>query len=210
MPEVRTQYSSGSAAANGLVACRTCQTLLDASNTRCTHCGVRLQVRHNYSIQHTLALLFAAMIFYIPANIYPILETQFLGSVSASTIMGGVWVFILDGSYFVAFVIFFASILIPLAKMMAILWLCYRVGYTKNIKQHELTRLYHITEWIGKWSMIDVFVVAILVALVQLKGLISFEPGIAANSFATVVILTMLSALSFDSRLIWDKGKFNE
>ncbi len=94
--------------------------------------------------------------------------------------------------------------------MMAILWLCYRVRYTENIKQHELTRLYHITEWIGKWSMIDVFVVAILVALVQLKGLISFEPGIAANSFATVVILTMLSALSFDSRLIWDKGKFNE
>ena len=112
----------------------------------------------------------------------------------------------MSGSYFVAFVIFFASVIIPLAKMMAILWICTRVHYSVKLQQRELTRLYHITEWIGKWSMIDVFVVAILVALVQVKGLISFEPGIAATSFAAVVILTMLSALSFDTRLIWDKS----
>lgn len=92
-----------------------------------------------------------------------------------------------------------------MAKIVAILWLCYSVHSPGKINHYELTRLYRVTEFIGKWSMIDVFVVAILVALIQLGELMTIEPGIAASAFATVVILTMLAAHAFDVRLIWDK-----
>ncbi len=92
-----------------------------------------------------------------------------------------------------------------MAKIVAILWLCYSVHSPDKINHYELTRLYRVTEFIGKWSMIDVFVVAILVALIQLGELMTIEPGIAASAFATVVILTMLAAHAFDVRLIWDK-----
>lgn len=108
------------------------------------------------------------------------------------------------GSYPIAIVVFVASIVIPVAKMMAIIWLLLGVHLGYQHRPEVRTRMYRLTEFIGRWSMIDVFVVAVLVALVQLGGLISIQPGIATLAFAGVVVLTMLSAMNFDPRLIWD------
>jgi len=200
-----SQYSRGSAAQQGLANCHRCHLLADLSENQCPRCGAALHLRSPHSLQKTLALLCTAVLLYIPANILPIMTTRLLGDSSPSTIIGGVAVFLEHGSYFVATVIFTASVIIPMAKIIAILWLCYSVHSPGKINHYELTRLYRLTEFIGKWSMIDVFVVAILVALIQLGELMTIEPGIAASAFAMVVILTMLAAHAFDVRLIWDK-----
>lgn len=201
------RYSVGSAAEKGLVSCRRCHQLSPITTLECPRCYANLNVRVEQSIQKTLALLITAVLFYIPANLLPIMVTTLLGNQIESTILSGVILFFDQGAYFVASVIFIASIIIPVAKMIAILWLCLSVKSAHSIKKDELMTLYRITEFIGKWSMIDVFVVAILVALVQIGNLMSIKPGLAALSFAIVVILTMISARCFDSRLLWDKSE---
>jgi paraquat-inducible protein A len=200
-------YSEGSAAANGLVGCHVCHGLSDSCEEYCLDCGNKLAIRIKHSVQKTLALLIASVIFYIPANLYPIMQTNVLGNTLENSILSGVLLFLEEGAYFVAGVIFAASIIIPITKMLAIYWLCRSVMSNKPIKRHELAKLYALTEFIGKWSMIDVFVVSILVALIQLGNLMTITPGIAAASFAIVVILTMCSAQCFDSRLLWDKAQ---
>lgn len=192
------------AAEYGLASCTRCLSLTPIEEERCRLCAQTLHLRTPHSLQRTLALVVTAFLFYIPANLYPIMNTTLLGYETSSTIIGGVALFFNQGSYFVASVIFIASIIIPIAKMLIILWLCYCVKTQHAVQQKELTRIYQITEFIGKWSMIDVFVVAILVALVQITGIMSIHPGFAAQAFAIVVILTMLSAQQFDIRLIWD------
>ena len=132
------------------------------------------------------------------------MHTRLFGSDDPSTILGGVVVLWQHGSYPIAIVVFVASIVIPVAKMMAIIWLLLGVHLGYPHRPEVRTRMYRLTEFIGRWSMIDVFVVAVLVALVQLGGLISIQPGIATLAFAGVVVLTMLSAMNFDPRLIWD------
>lgn len=207
MDKRNQKFSENSAAANGLALCHECYQLTPISDKQCSRCYSPLHLRNKNSVQVTLALLLTAMLLYIPANIYPIMITKFLGSETPSTIIGGVVLFVKSGSFFVAFVIFVASIVIPIAKVVALLWLCYSVSNDKKLKKRELTRLYRITEFIGKWSMIDVFVVAILVSLVQVGNLMSVQAGIAILSFSGVVILTMVAAHQFDSRLIWDKAE---
>ena len=199
------EFVQGSASSHGLACCRTCHLLAPVTLEKCPRCRDRLYLRKPNSIQRTMAFITAAILFYIPANIYPIMSTTLLGDATPSTILGGVILFLEHGSYFVAFVIFAASVLIPLAKMIVILWLCYTTTRHSSLSRSELTKLYQITEFIGKWSMIDIFVVAILVALVQVTGIMTIDPGIAARAFAIVVILTMLAAHQFDVRLIWDK-----
>ena len=132
----------------------------------------------------------------------PILKVESITGAQANTIVGGVIQFWQTGDYPVAIIIFTASVMIPVLKILALAWLC----YAAKIGHHPLgmTRLYRVTELVGRWSMVDVFVVAILVAVVQLGSVISIHPGPAAVSFASVVILTMLAAISFDPRLIWD------
>jgi paraquat-inducible protein A len=202
--ENNTTKKNISAAELGIASCPRCLAITPITQKRCRLCDKKLHSRHPNSVQKTLALVLTAVFFYIPANIFPIMNTTMLGYKEGSTILGGVILFFEMGSYFVASVIFIASVIIPIAKMMAILWLCYSVVSRRDIKQQELTKIYQVTEFIGKWSMIDVFVVAILVALVQITGIMAIDPGIAATAFATVVILTMLSAQQFDIRLIWD------
>jgi len=201
------KYSQGSAAASDLSCCKICAQLNDAALVKCQYCGENISLRTPFSIQKTLALLLASMVFYVPANLYPIMNTTVLGAQVESTILSGILLFLDEGAYFVAAVIFIASIVIPLSKMLAIIWLCICVSSSKSIKHQELTKLYAVTEFIGKWSMVDVFVVAILVALIQVGNLMVISPGLAAISFSIVVILTMLSAQSFDSRLLWDKAE---
>ena len=192
------------ASAAGLVSCHVCLRLNEPSQAHCTRCKTRLHVRIRDSLQVTLALLITASLLYIPANIYPIMFTDQLGSSTESTILGGVVLLIEMGSIPIAAVIFFASVLVPLGKMAALYYLTWSAwrGHTGRLR--ERTWLYHLTESIGKWSMVDVFVVALLVALVQLGDLLVIRPGIAALSFAAVVIVTMLAANTFDPRLMWD------
>ncbi len=202
---VTTSFPAGTAAAEGLATCHTCYKLAPASLHDCPRCGSGLHLRSADSLQRTLALLITAVVLYIPANVLPIMTTTQLGTPEPSTILGGVVLLIHHESYPIAAVIFIASVLVPTGKMIAILWLCWSVRRGQKTSQEQRTRMYRLTEFVGKWSMTDVFVVAILVALIQLGGLLTIEAGSAAIAFGGVVILTMLSAEAFDPRLIWDQ-----
>ncbi|MGF1759548.1 paraquat-inducible protein A [Photobacterium sagamiensis] len=192
------------------VSCHTCSQLnpLPAtSHAKCNRCGSTLhRYSPNQSLQRAWALLIASAVFYIPANLYPIMYTVSLGNSEGSTILGGVVLLWQFGSYPIAMVIFLASVVIPLAKMFSLAWLyisAQRIGDRSTTQVIQRLRLYRMTELIGRWSMIDVFVVAILVALVQLHNLMAILPGPAALSFAVVVVFTMLSAMTFDPRAFW-------
>jgi paraquat-inducible protein A len=196
---------SNTAASRNLAACHTCCKLATAELHECPRCGSTLHLRKTNSLQRTLALLITATILYIPANIYPIMVTEALGTVEESTILGGVVLLINLGSVPVAAIIFIASVMVPTAKFLALYYLVWSVKSGSRVSGRQRTTLYQLTELIGKWSMVDVFVVAILVALVHLGGVMVIRPGIAALSFAGVVITTMIAAQSFDPRLIWDR-----
>ena len=155
------------------------------------------------SIQTTWALLFTSVLLYIPANILPIMHTNVLGKDDPSTILGGVILLWKMGSYPIAIVIFVASVFVPVAKIIILFWLNYSVQAKQQHAHSERIFWYRITEFVGRWSMIDVFVVAVLVSLIQLGNIMSILPGHAALAFCGVVICTMLAAMSFDSRLIW-------
>ena len=197
-------YPSGTAAALGLACCHTCGKVSDAGLGHCPRCGAGIHLRFPNSLQTTVALLITAVILFLPANLLPIMHTEQFGRVTANTILGGVIRLWEHGSYPIALVIFIASILIPIAKIITLAWLCWTVRQAYAGGPEERALLYRVTEFIGRWSMIDVFVVAVLVALIQLGGLLTIRAGPAALAFAGVVITTMLAALTFDSRLIWD------
>jgi paraquat-inducible protein A len=192
------------AANRGLASCHVCYKLTPATEHKCTRCGSTMHLRKSDSIQRTLALLVTACLLYIPANLYPIMYTDQLGSTEASTIMGGVILLIELGSAPIAMVIFIFSVMVPSGKLMAMFYLVWTVKRHSPLDPRQRSIMYRVTEFIGKWSMVDVFVVSILVALVHLGGLLVIRPGVAALSFAGVVIVTMIAAESFDSRLIWD------
>lgn len=194
------------AAPQGLTGCNTCGLVNSiTAGERCERCNEPLHPYQGVNTQTTLALLGAAMLMYIPANLYPIMITTSLGSTEPATILGGVLMFFQSGDWPIALVILIASIVVPVGKMLSLLWLCFVVQRQQQQPMSRLTRnrLYRITEFIGRWSMVDVFVVAILVALIHSGDLISIAPGPAALAFTSVVILTMLSAMMFDPRHIW-------
>ncbi|MBP5980118.1 MAG: paraquat-inducible protein A [Halomonas sp.] len=195
------------AASQSLTGCPTCgliNTFSTGHKSRCIRCHEKLHHRLPFSLQRTWALLGAATIMYIPANVYPIMTTTSLGHSGSSTIIGGVVQLMQMGSWPVAAVIFIASVIVPVGKLLALSWLCIAVQRSGRPNTISRTKLYRITEFIGRWSMVDVFVVAILVALIRAGSLMSINPGPAALAFASVVVLTMLAAMTFDPRLIWD------
>lgn len=194
----------------GLVCCRRCTGIWPAETQRCGRCGKKLVVRDWHSLQRVWALLLVGLMCYIPANLYPMLRTRTLFSVQQDTIIGGAISFIEYGSYFVAAVILVASVVIPLAKFLAIGFLAISVTRPSSVSAHQRQLLYEVVEYIGRWSMIDIFVVAIMSSLVQLNTLVAVQPGIASLFFALSVIFTMLAAQAFDSRLIWDAGVTRE
>jgi paraquat-inducible protein A len=191
----------------GLVACHTCGRVHQAAVKTCLRCGATLSSRDATSLQRVWAWLIAGLIAYVPANLYPMLETTTLGRTTDNTLLGGAIELFLHGSYGVAAIVFFASIVIPIGKFMAISYLALSVSNRRGASAHLRHRVYEVVEFIGRWSMIDVFVVAILSSLIQLGSAASVQPGIAALSFALSVAFTMLAAMSFDSRLIWDAEK---
>ncbi|TMU14996.1 paraquat-inducible protein A [Halomonas sp. ATBC28] len=191
----------------GLTGCPTCgliNRLSPQGRGHCIRCHEKLHQRLPNSLQRTWALLGASAIMYIPANIYPIMTTTSLGNSSPSTIIGGVVQLIQMGSWPIAAVIFIASVIVPVGKLVALTWLCLVVKRSSALNAQSRTRLYRLTEFIGRWSMVDVFVVAILVALIRAGSLMSITPGPASLAFGAVVVLTMLAAMTFDPRLIWD------
>ncbi len=188
----------------GIAVCHICMALNKVGQRFCDRCGSRLHARIPNSVQRTIAFLIAACILYIPANLLPIMSTDQFGRATDSTILGGVIILWGHGSYPVALVILIASVLVPIGKILSVGALCWVVTYGHDMSHRQLALLYRMTELIGKWSMVDVFVVAILVALIQITGIIVIRPGPAALAFAGVVILTMIAAEQFDPRLIWD------
>lgn len=163
-----------------------------------------LYSRKPESIAKTWALIIAAFIFYIPANILPITRVTSMGKVQSDTIMSGVIYLFNDGMWLISLVVFVASIFVPITKLFIMTFLVISVQSRSTWRPKDRTILYRITETVGRWSMVDIFVVTILVALVQLGALASFEAQSGVMFFAAVVVITMLAARSFDPRLIWD------
>jgi paraquat-inducible protein A len=163
-----------------------------------------------FSVQKTWALILTAIVLYVPANTLPIMTTRVLGQDEPSTILGGVTILWSMGSYPIAAIIFIASVVVPIAKILVLAWLNYSVQQQSNTLNSERMKLYRIAEFVGRWSMVDVFVVIILVCLIQLGQTMSISPGVAAVAFSGVVVITMLAAMSFEPQLIWNSVKKNE
>lgn len=193
-----------------LINCHRCHLLskyrpsLAVEQPVCPRCGASLHLRKPNSIARTWALVIAAIIFYIPANIFPIMVITSLGKVQSDTIMSGVIYFIKTGMWPIALVIFTASIFVPILKLSALSYLLVSIQRKSQWRPDERTRLYRITEVVGRWSMVDIFVLSILVALAKLGYFATVKAGPAAVYFAAVVVITMLAAMVFDPRLIWD------
>ena len=188
----------------GVVGCTHCARVWPTGTERCGRCGARIVSRDASSLSRVWAWWAAGLLAYIPANIYPMLITTTLFRDLESTIIGGAVELASYGAWGVASVILVASVLIPALKFFAIAYLALSVSYGASMSASHRYVIYEVVEFIGRWSMIDVFVVAILSSLVQVSVVASINPGMAALAFALSVIFTMMSARSFDSRLIWD------
>jgi paraquat-inducible protein A len=197
-----------SAARLGLLVCLSCglvaRALPGVHGQDCPRCGAQLHFRKPFSTARTWALLSTAMILYVPANVLPVMETGSLFGAQTDTIMSGVVYLWTSGSWELAVVVFIASIVVPLAKVIALIFLLVSVQLRSKRRPLQRTRLYRLIEVSGPWSMLDIYVITILVALVQIQGLATIRAGPAAIAFGAVVVLTMLAAMSFDPRLIWD------
>jgi len=191
----------------GLLPCHDCGLLSRPGGSHevfCPRCGDRLHQRKPDSIRRTWALLIAAAILYIPANVLPIMITNSLFGDEVDTIMSGVVYLWTSGSWPLALIVFIASITVPGMKLIALTFLLLSVHFRWRWQPVQRTKLYRVVEIAGRWSMLDIFVSTMLVALVHLQGLATIIAGPAAIAFGAVVVLTMLAAMSFDPRLIWD------
>ena len=187
-----------------LVACTRCTKVWPIGTQSCSRCGHALVSRDVLSLSRVWAFWVMGFLCYIPANVYPMLKTRTLFQEDDSTIIGGAVELAHHGNLGIAAIILFASVVIPLGKFWAVAFLAISVAGPSRFKMHSRQLMYEVVEYIGRWSMIDIFVVAILSALVQLKTLASINPGPASIFFALSVIFTMLSAQAFDPRMIWD------
>ena len=195
------------AIARGLVSCHTCGLLsridpLDAAH--CSRCMTPLHARKPDSLSRTWALVVLAYVLYIPANLLPILESRALLTAESNTIMSGILLFWESGSWLIAGLVFIASIVVPLTKLLALTWLLVSVQMKSRAGPYQRTQLYRMVEFVGRWSMLDIYVVALTVTLVQVGTLASIEVGPGALAFGAVVVVTMIAARTFDPRLIWD------
>lgn len=191
----------------GLQLCHDCGTACQIGDGQCSRCWSTLHIRKPYSISRTWALLIAALILYLPANLLPVMYTDMFGNGSESTILRGVIDFWRGGSWDIALLIFIASVAVPCLKFGVLGLLLVSVQRRSRWAMRERARLYRLIEVIGYWSMLDVLVVALVAALVQFRALSSIEPRMGILFFGLVVVLTMLASMTFDPRLIWDAEK---
>jgi paraquat-inducible protein A len=173
----------------------------------CPRCGAHLHLRKPDSLARTWACLIAAVILYIPANVLPVMDTSSLFGAQKDTIMSGVVYLWTSGSWPLAVLVFVASIAVPMLKILAIGFLALSANVRSTWQPEHRARIYRIVELVGRWSMLDIYVIAVLTSLVQFNALATVRAGPAAIAFGAVVVLTMFAALSFDPRLIWDARK---
>jgi paraquat-inducible protein A len=199
------------AARAGLISCEMCALLVRPADFEepghCPRCGAELESRRPDVIQRTWALVIAAAICYLPANILPIMTTTSLTYKEPDTILSGVVLLYKTGSWHLALVVLIASVIIPLAKLAALAYLLITVQRRAIRNNRDRARLYRLLEIVGRWSMLDVFVVTYTVALIQFHPLMSIAPSPGVLFFAAVVILTIFAAESFDPRMIWDSSQ---
>ncbi|KND58189.1 Paraquat-inducible protein A [Candidatus Burkholderia verschuerenii] len=204
----RESASITTASREHLVSCHSCGLVQPLAHTiekqRCTRCHATVHRRNPDSIARTWALLISAAILYIPANLFPIMHTASILGSEDDTIMSGVALFWNDGDIPLAAVIFIASILVPMLKLISIGFLLISVQRRSKWQPRQRTTMFRIVEGIGRWSMLDVFVITLTVALVRFNSLAVITAGPGALAFASVVVLTMLASMQFDPRLIWD------
>ena len=198
------------AARASLLSCPACRLLHQSRclpmncRQRCCRCGTKLSVRKPNSIAHTWALTLTALILYIPANLFPVMTVISYGEGEPDTILTGVTRLIENGMYPIALLVFFASIIVPIVKLIVMIFLLISIQKKSSWHPRQRTALYRVTEYIGRWSMLDIFMIAILAALVKVGAIATVEPELGAIFFAGVVVITILAAKSFDPRLIWD------
>ena len=196
-----------SAASAALWSCHDCSLLVGApvgQHGSCPRCHATLHRRKPNSLARTWALLLEAVIIYVPANVLPVMTVTSLGRAQADTIMSGVVYLYVHGQWPLAVLIFFASVFVPLVKILTLSFLAASVGRRSTWRPVDRTRMYRLTEVVGRWSMVDIYVVTILVALVKLGNLATIEAGAGAVFFGAVVVITIIAAEGFDPRLIWD------
>jgi paraquat-inducible protein A len=198
-------------ASSALLSCHACDQIVAAPRgtaqraLACPRCGARLHHRKPQSLARTAALVSAAALLYIPANLLPVMTVISFGQGHPDTILSGVKALIAAGMWPVALLVFFASIMVPVLKLVGLTFLTISVQRRSAWRPRDRTLLYRIVEGIGRWSMVDIFMISILVALVNLGTIATIEPGVGAIAFAAVVIITMIAAMAFDPRLIWDR-----
>jgi paraquat-inducible protein A len=199
------------APAGARLSCHGCGLVLSAAAelSPCPRCGAKLHRRRPNSLTRCAALVATAIILYIPANVYPVMTIISFGSGFPSTIIEGVKELLAGGMWPLALLVFFASITVPVLKLLGLIFLMLSVRFKSRWRLRDRTLLYRIVDAIGRWSMIDIFMVSILVALVRAGSIATIEPGVGATSFAAVVIITMMAAMSFDPRLMWDAAGEN-
>jgi paraquat-inducible protein A len=198
----------------GLQTCEGCGLLSRpasrADEGRCPRCGHEMTFRKHASLQRTWALLIGAAICYIPANILPVMTTTTAAGAESDTILQGVVLLWSPTGWPLSLIVLIASVMIPIAKIAALVYLLISVKRGSIENNEQRIRLYRIVELVGRWSMVDVFVDTFTASLVQLQPLMAVEPSAGLVFFAAVVVLTMLAAESFDPRLIWDPSSSRE
>lgn len=194
---------------HNLVSCHVCRKVCEAlplgrMQACCPRCGGVLHLRKSDSIRRTWAFLVTAIILYIPANLYPIMTVISLGKGKPDTILSGIISLYNQGLWYLALIVFLASIFVPLVKIVGLSMLLLSVQFRATWQPIMQTRLYHFIEKVGRWSMLDVFMVSLMIAVVSLGNVAKVYAGLGLRFFGLVVIFTMLATLSFDSRLLWD------
>ena len=191
--------------AKHLLSCHHCMLIHEANTGHCSFCHSTLHKPEPLNLQRSWVFLITALLLYFPANFLPIMLTHSLGTQTSNTIAGGVLLLWDHGSYFIASIIFIASLLVPIAKFVALFALCLSETFDLRLDAYSKTAIYRMTEYVGRWSMIDVFVVAFLAGFIQMGEIMSIYPGPAALAFAAMVIFTMLAANSINPKQFWDK-----
>jgi paraquat-inducible protein A len=218
MPPVNAAQPPRTARSAGLLQCRMCGCLSHQPATlgrfevmRCPRCASRLYLHgHSNSVEVTWALLIAAAILYLPANLLPVMSVYMLGAGQPDTIISGVYHLLEAGQWPLAVIVFVASIVVPLLKLFTLSFLLISIQRRSQWRQHDRMRLYKVTEYVGRWSMVDVFVIAILTGLVQFGNLARVDANVGSFSFAAVVVLTMFAARTLDGHLIWEMSRQQE
>nr|WP_240554847.1 paraquat-inducible protein A [Oceanicoccus sagamiensis] len=195
---------------SGYMVCHSCHKLHrdnGRDHQQCARCGDAVHYRNQNSLARTWALCLSSTVFLVFANVFPIMTVMYLGKGSPDTIISGVIALVHYNMIPIAIVVFIASVAVPLLKLLGLYWLLLKVHFNWQMDQRQCAIMFRMVQFIGRWSMLDLFVIAILVTLVDLGGIATITGGPAATYFSTVVVLTMLAAHTFDQRLIWDLQK---